>query len=92
MTTGETIALLSLIFGFLGYAGGRLSASKDEGKEDGIVAQKLDGLTNTINAMQKQIDKITARMENQVDQLQKDLNEMRERVAALEVILPQAKK
>lgn len=78
------IALLSLMVAVVGFAVGRLTASKQDGQESGTILTKLDDLSVNITRLEKQVDKISDRLDNQVANLQKDQNSLRDRLASLE--------
>ena len=84
METGQIIALASLAVALAGFLVGRLTANKAEGKESGTILTKLDDLSENITRLEKQIDKISDRLDNQVATLQKDQNSLRDRLASLE--------
>lgn len=84
METGQIIALGSLVVALTGFLIGRLTASKKDGQQVGIILTKLDDLTDNITRLEKQIDKISDRLDNQVATLQKDQNALRDRLASLE--------
>ena len=84
METGQIIALGSLVVALAGFLAGRLTANKAEGKESGTILTKLDDLSENITRLEKQIDKISDRLDNQVATLQKDQNSLRDRLASLE--------
>lgn len=84
METGQIIALASLAVALAGFLAGRLTANKAEGKESGTILTKLDDLSENITRLEKQIDKISDRLDNQVATLQKDQNSLRDRLASLE--------
>ena len=84
METGQIIALASLAVALAGFLAGRLTANKAEGKESGTILTKLDDLSENITCLEKQIDKISDRLDNQVANLQKDQNSLRDRLASLE--------
>lgn len=84
METGQIIALASLAVALAGFLAGRLIANKAEGKESGTILTKLDDLSENITRLEKQIDKISDRLDNQVATLQKDQNSLRDRLASLE--------
>lgn len=84
METGQIIALASLAVALAGFLAGRLTANKAEGKESGTILTKLDDLSENITHLEKQIDKISDRLDNQVATLQKDQNSLRDRLASLE--------
>lgn len=50
----------------------------------GVILTKLDDLTDNITRLEKQIDKISDRLDNRVATLQKDQNALRDRLASLE--------
>ena len=50
----------------------------------GTILTKLDDLTENITRLEKQIDKISDRLDNRVATLQKDQNALRDRLASLE--------
>lgn len=84
METGQIIALGSLVVAFTGFLIGRLTASKKDGQQVGAILTKLDDLTDNITRLEKQIDKISDRLDNRVATLQKDQNALRDRLASLE--------
>lgn len=84
MEIGTIIAIGSLVVAVAGFAVGRLSASKKDGKETGVIITKLDDLTNNIVRLEKQVDKISDRLDSQVLNLQNEQNHLRERLASLE--------
>ena len=84
MQIGTVIAIGSLAVAFAGFLAGRLSASKKNGEETGVILTKLDDLNNNISRLEKQVDKISDRLDNQVEHLQADQNNLRERLASLE--------
>ena len=84
METGQIIALGSLVVALAGFLAGRLTANKAEGKESGTILTKLDDLSENITRLEKQIDKISDRLDNRVATLQKDQNALRDRLASLE--------
>lgn len=84
METGQIIALASLAVALAGFLAGRLTANKAEGEESGTILTKLDDLSENITRLEKQIDKISDRLDNQVATLQKDQNALRDRLASLE--------
>lgn len=84
METGQIIALASLAVALAGFLAGRLTANKAEGKESGTILTKLDDLSENITRLEKQINKISDRLDNQVATLQKDQNSLRDRLASLE--------
>lgn len=84
METGQIIALGSLVVALTGFLIGRLTASKKDGQQVGVILTKLDDLTDNITRLEKQIDKISDRLDNQVATLQKDQNALRDRLASLE--------
>ena len=84
METGQIIALGSLVVALAGFLIGRLTASKKEGQQVGVILTKLDDLTDNITRLEKQIDKISDRLDNRVTTLQKDQNALRDRLASLE--------
>ena len=84
METGQILALASLAVALAGFLAGRLTANKAEGKESGTILTKLDDLSENITRLEKQIDKISDRLDNQVATLQKDQNSLRDRLASLE--------
>lgn len=84
METGQIIALGSLIVALTGFLIGRLTASKKDGQQVGVILTKLDDLTDNITRLEKQIDKISDRLDNRVATLQKDQNALRDRLASLE--------
>lgn len=84
METGQIIALGSLVVALTGFLIGRLTASKKDGQQVGVILTKLDDLTDNITCLEKQIDKISDRLDNRVATLQKDQNALRDRLASLE--------
>lgn len=84
METGQIIALGSLVVALTGFLFGRLTASKKDGQQVGVILTKLDDLTDNITRLEKQIDKISDRLDNRVATLQKDQNALRDRLASLE--------
>lgn len=84
METGQIIALGSLVVALTGFLIGRLTASKKDGQQVGVILTKLDDLTDNITRLEKQIDKISDRLDNRVATLQKDQNALRDRLASLE--------
>lgn len=68
----------------MGFAVGRLTASKQDGQESGTILTKLDDLSVNITRLEKQVDRISDRLDNQVANLQKDQNSLRDRLASLE--------
>ena len=84
METGQIIALGSLVVALAGFLIGRLTASKKEGQQVGVILTKLDDLTDNITRLEKQIDKISDRLDNRGTTLQKDQNALRDRLASLE--------
>ena len=84
METGQIIALGSLVVALAGFLIGRLTASKKDGQRVGVILTKLDDLTDNITRLEKQIDKISDRLDNRVATLQKDQNALRDRLASLE--------
>lgn len=84
METGQIIALGSLVVALTGFLIGRLTASKKDGQQVGVILTKLDDLTDNITRLEKQIDKISDRLDNRVSTLQKDQNALRDRLASLE--------
>lgn len=84
MEIGTIIALGSLAVAVAGFAIGRLSASKKDGKESGVILTKLDDLSTNIARLEKQVDKISDRLDSQVLNLQNEQNHLRDRVASLE--------
>lgn len=84
MEPTSIIALLSLIVAAAAFGVGRLTAYKKEGKESGTILTKLDDLSANINRLEKQVDKISDRLDNQVANLQRDQNSLRDRLASLE--------
>lgn len=84
METGQIIALGSLVIALAGFLIGRLTASKKDGQQVGVILTKLDDLTDNITRLEKQIDKISDRLDNLVATLQKDQNALRDRLASLE--------
>ena len=74
METGQIIALGSLVVALAGFLIGRLTASKKDGQQVGVILTKLDDLT----------DNISDRLDNRVATLQKDQNALRDRLASLE--------
>lgn len=84
METGQIIALGSLVVALAGFLIGRLTASKKDGQQVGVILTKLDDLTDNIIRLEKQIDKISDRLDNRVATLQKDQNALRDRLASLE--------
>lgn len=84
MEIGTIIALGGLAISIAGFALGRMSASKKDGKESGVILTKLDDLTNNIVRLEKQVDKISERLDSQVLNLQSEQNHLRDRVASLE--------
>jgi hypothetical protein len=84
METGQIIALGSLVVALTGFLIGRLTASKKDGQQVGVILTKLNDLTDNITRLEKQIDKISDRLDNRVATLQKDQNALRDRLASLE--------
>lgn len=84
METGQIIALGSLVVALTGFLIGRLTASKKDGQQVGVILTKLDDLTDNITRLEKQINKISDRLDNRVSTLQKDQNALRDRLASLE--------
>ena len=84
METGQIIALGSLVVALTGFLIGRLTASKKDGQQVEVILTKLDDLTDNITRLEKQIDKISDRLDNRVATLQKDQNALRDRLASLE--------
>ena len=84
METGQIIALGSLIVALTGFLIGRLTASKKDGQQVGVILTKLDDLTDNITRLEKQIDKISDRLDNRVATIQKDQNALRDRLSSLE--------
>lgn len=84
METGQIIALGSLVVALAGFLIGRLTASKKDGQQVGVILTKLDDLTDNITRLEKQIYKISDRLDNRVATLQKDQNALRDRLASLE--------
>ena len=84
METGQIIALGRLVVALAGFLIGRLTASKKEGQQVGVILTKLDDLTDNITRLEKQIDKISDRLDNRVTTLKKDQNALRDRLASLE--------
>ena len=84
METGQIIAQGSLVVALAGFLIGRLTASKKDGQQVGVILTKLDDLTDNITRLEKQIDKISDRLDNRVATLQKDQNALRDRLASLE--------
>lgn len=84
METGQIIALGSLVVALTGFLIGRLTASKKDGQQVGVILTKLDDLTDNITRLEKQIAKISDRLDNRVATLQKDQNALRDRLASLE--------
>ena len=84
MEAGQIIALGGLVVAIAGFLIGRLTASKKDGQQVGVILTKLDDLTDNITRLEKQIDKISDRLDNRVATLQKDQNSLRDRLASLE--------
>lgn len=84
METGQIIALGSLVVALAGFLIGRLTASKKDGQQVGVILTKLDDLTDNITRLEKQIYKISDRLDNRVATLQKDQNSLRDRLASIE--------
>lgn len=84
MEIGTIVAIVSLLVAIASFLVGRLTASKKDGKETGVILTKLDDLSDNISRLEKQVDKISDRLDNQVDNLQKEQNKLRERLASLE--------
>lgn len=84
MQIGTIIAIGSLAVAIAGFLVGRLSASKKDGRETGVILTKLDDLGANISRLEAQVDRISQRLDNQVEHLQADQNNLRERLASLE--------
>ena len=84
MQIGTIIAIGSLAVAIAGFLVGRLSASKKDGRETGVILTKLDDLGANISRLEAQVDRSSQRLDNQVEHLQADQNNLRERLASLE--------